>query len=109
MSKEPKEQRESGAEDEAGDDGKVKGGVFATVDDVARQAAEAEGEFAAEVEKTADKDEEAAENEESAAEFTDRIHQRDCMRNEAESNEVMKQKKGWRGREAARTRSESAT
>jgi len=59
--------------------------VFATVDDVARQAAEAEGEFAAEVEKTADKDEEAAENEESAAEFADGVHGKEFRRNEVKT------------------------
>jgi len=83
MSKEPKEQRESGAEDEAGDDGKVEGGVFAAVDDVARQAAEAQGELAAKVKERADENQEDAENEEHAAKFAEGVHERDSRRNEA--------------------------
>jgi len=84
MGEEPEEERKAKAEEEACDDGEIESGVLAAVDDVAGKAAEAKRELAAEVEKSADKDEEGAENEESAAEFTDGIHQRDCMRNEAE-------------------------
>jgi hypothetical protein len=40
---EPEEERERGAEYEAGDDWEMKGGVFAAMDDVARKAAKAEG------------------------------------------------------------------
>ncbi len=83
MGVEPEEQRESGAENEAGDDGKVEGGVFATVDDVARQTAEAQGEPAAKIEESAEEDQEDAENEEHAAEFTERVHERDSRRNDA--------------------------
>ena len=50
MGEEPEEQRKCGAEDKAGDNGKVEGGVFAAVDDVAGQAAE----------------------------FTERVHTQDC-------------------------------
>ena len=84
MGEEPEEEGEGGTEYEAGDNWKIKSGVFAAANDVTGEATKAERELAAEVEKSADKDEEGAENEESAAEFTDRIHQRDCMRNEAE-------------------------
>ena len=83
MSKEPKEQRESGAEDEAGDDGKVEGRVFAAVDDVARETAEAQGELAAKVKESADNDQEDAKNEEHTAEFAEGVHERDSRRNEA--------------------------
>jgi hypothetical protein len=48
--------------------------MFATVDDIAGEAAEAEGEFSAKVKKSANKDEESAENEEGAAKFAKRIH-----------------------------------
>jgi hypothetical protein len=48
--------------------------VFAAVDDIAGEAAEAEGELSAKVKKTANKDEESAENEEGAAEFAKRVH-----------------------------------
>ena len=70
----PEEQRESGAKDKAGDDREVESGVFAAVDDVAREAAEAQWEFSAEVKQSADKDQEGAENEEGAAEFAEGIH-----------------------------------
>jgi len=46
------------------------------MDDVAGKFPQAEGEFAAEIEKSADEDEEAAEEEERAAEFAERIHPR---------------------------------
>jgi hypothetical protein len=74
MSKEPEEQGEAEAEDEAGDDGKVEGGVFAAVDDVTGKAAEAEGQFSAKVKKCAYDDKEPAEHEEGAAEFANRVH-----------------------------------
>jgi hypothetical protein len=48
--------------------------MFATVDDIAGEAAEAEGEFSAKVKKSANKDEESAENEEGAAKFAKRVH-----------------------------------
>jgi hypothetical protein len=60
----PEEEREGGAEEETRDDGEVEGGVFAAMDDVAGEAAEAEGEFASDVKKGA----------EGAAEFAKRVH-----------------------------------
>ncbi len=76
MIDQPEEEREGGAEEETRDDGEVEGGVFAAMDDVAGEAAEAEGEFAfaSDVKKGADRDEESAENEEGAAEFAKRVH-----------------------------------
>jgi hypothetical protein len=77
MREEPEEEREDSAEEEAGDDREVEGSVFAAVDDVAWKFSEAEGEFCGEVEKSADKDEKAAkEEEENAAEFAKRLHPR---------------------------------
>jgi hypothetical protein len=87
MSDEPEEESEGGAEKEAGDDGEVEGGVFAAMDDVAREAAEAQREFAAEVQKSAEEDEECAENEEGAAEFAERVHKKDCKGNEVKKYE----------------------
>ena len=49
--------------------------MFAAMDDVAGEAAETEGEFAAEVEKGAEEDEQAAEEEKRAAEFAKGIHE----------------------------------
>jgi hypothetical protein len=48
--------------------------VFAAMDDVAGEAAEAEGKFSAEIEKGANEDENAAEEEKCAAEFAKRVH-----------------------------------
>jgi hypothetical protein len=48
--------------------------VFAAMDDIAREAAEAERELAAKVKKSANKDEESAKNEEGAAKFAKRVH-----------------------------------
>jgi hypothetical protein len=74
MSEEPEEERKTEAEEEAGEDREVEGGVFAPVDDVAREAAEAQREFSAEVKKSAHNDEESTENEKGAAEFAEGIH-----------------------------------
>jgi hypothetical protein len=74
MRKEPQEQRKRGAEDEAGDDRKVERGVFAAMDDIARETAETEGEFPAKVKKGANDNQQAAEEEQCAAEFTERVH-----------------------------------
>ena len=82
MGEEPEEQREGGAEHEAGDDRKIERGVFATVDDVAGKAAETQRELAAKVEKRAKNDQEDAENEEHAAEFAEGIHEKDSRRKE---------------------------
>jgi hypothetical protein len=74
MGEEPEEERKYHAEYEARDDGKVESGMFAAMDDVAGEFAEAEWEFGAEVEKSADDYEDDAEQEKSAAEVTERIH-----------------------------------
>jgi hypothetical protein len=71
---EPEEERKGEAENEARDDGEIEGGAFAAVDDVAGKAAEAKGEFSAEVEKCADEDEQNTENKKGAAEFAERVH-----------------------------------
>jgi hypothetical protein len=71
---EPKQKRETEAEEETGDDREVEGGMFAAVHDVAGEAAEAQWEFSAEVQQSAEKDQESAENEEGAAEFAEGIH-----------------------------------
>ena len=44
------------------------------MDDIAREAAEAEGEFSAKVKKSANEDEKAAEEEKCAPEFAKRVH-----------------------------------
>jgi hypothetical protein len=74
VGKEPGEKRKHNAEEEASDDGKVKSGVFATMDDVAGEAAEAKGELGAKVENRANEDQESAEEKERATEFAKRVH-----------------------------------
>jgi len=53
---EPEEQGKCCAEDQAGDDREIEGGVFAAMDDVAGELSEAEREFATEIEESADGD-----------------------------------------------------
>jgi len=48
--------------------------VLAAMDDVAWEASQAEGEFAAEKEKCASENDKTSEEEERAAEFAERIH-----------------------------------
>jgi hypothetical protein len=51
--KKPEEEREYGAEEQASNDGKVEGSVFATMDDVAGKFSETKGELAAEIKESA--------------------------------------------------------
>jgi hypothetical protein len=75
--KEPEKKREDGAEEQAGNDGKIEGGMFAAVDDVARKFSKAKGEFAAEVKDSADERKQSAKEEDSSAEFAERVHDLD--------------------------------
>jgi hypothetical protein len=83
MRQEPEEQREHGAKQKAGDDREIKRRVFAAMDDVAGKSAETQRKLSTEVQKSADDDEEGAENKEGAAEFAEGIHEKDSRRNEA--------------------------
>jgi len=76
MCKKPEEKRKAEAEDETGDDGEIKRGVFAAMDDVAGEASETERKSRAEIQKCAKKDKDATEDEQGAAEFAERIHQK---------------------------------
>jgi hypothetical protein len=51
---EPEEKGKCCAEDEAGEDGEIEGGVFAAMDDVAGEFSEAKRELATEIEKSGD-------------------------------------------------------
>jgi hypothetical protein len=62
MGEEPEEEGEDDADDQAGDDGKVESGVFATVNDVAGEAAETEGEAGAEEKESANNGDDGAED-----------------------------------------------
>lgn len=59
----PEEEREGEAEDEAGDDGKVKRSMLAAMDDVSGKFAEAERQFRVEIENGADNYQQAPEEE----------------------------------------------
>jgi len=73
---EPEQERDSDAEEETSDDGKVKRSVFTAVDDVPGKLPEAEGEFASEIEKSPDENQEAAEEKKRTAKFAERVHRR---------------------------------
>jgi hypothetical protein len=76
MADEPEEKGEDEAEDEAGDDGEIKSGVLSAMNDVAGKASQAKRQLAAEEKKSADEDEETTKNQERAAEFAERLHER---------------------------------
>ncbi len=71
MGEEPEEERKAETQNEASDDGKIESRVFTVVDDVARKFPEAQWKQKS---TNHDEDQEAAEEEESAAEFAERIH-----------------------------------
>jgi hypothetical protein len=70
----PKNQAECDADEQAGNQWKIKSGVLAAVNDIAGEPAEAEREFAAERQEGADGDEHCAEYEEGAAEVLEWLH-----------------------------------
>jgi hypothetical protein len=74
VGKEPEKEREDGAEEQTGDDGEVKGSVFAAMDDVARKSSKTKREFAAKVKESANEDKQSAQEEERSAEFAERVH-----------------------------------
>jgi len=63
----PDDETESDAENQTGDNGEIESGVFAPMDNVAGKTAETEREFAAEIEKRSDENENGAEKEKSAS------------------------------------------
>jgi hypothetical protein len=70
----PEKKREDRAEEQASNDGKVKGGVLAAVDDVAGEFSKTKGELATEIKETAYEREQPRQEEKGAAEFSERIH-----------------------------------
>jgi hypothetical protein len=74
MREEPEEEGKRGAEDETSNDGEIKSGVFAAMNDIAGKFAEAEGKLSAEKKKRTDDAEESCEEEEGAAEFAQGMH-----------------------------------
>lgn len=74
MREKPEKKREGGAEEQAGNDGKVEGSVFATMDDVAWKSSKAKGELVSEIEKDADQNEKRSEENERASEIAKGLH-----------------------------------
>jgi hypothetical protein len=72
----PEKKTKSNAKEKASGNRKVKGRVFAPVNDIAGEAAEAEGQTAVKIEKKTQRDKDAAEKQEYAAEFALEIHRR---------------------------------
>jgi len=69
VGEEPEEKREGDAQNEAGDDGEVKGSVFTAMDDVAGEAAEAQRQPPAEIKQRSDGRNQPAKNEEGSSHF----------------------------------------
>lgn len=74
MGKQPEEKREGGAEEQAGDDGKVESGVFSAVNDVAGKFSKAKGELVPEIKKHTDQNEKRSEENERASEIAKGLH-----------------------------------
>jgi hypothetical protein len=74
MGDEPEEESEANAEGDGGCDREVERGVFAAVDDVAGETAEAEREFVGEIEECAGCDEDGSEDQECAAQVAGGVH-----------------------------------
>ena len=86
----PKNQTEEHADDQARDQREVESAVLASMDDVAGQAAEAERQFAAEIQECANGDENRAKDEYGAAELLNRFHRAIVEREKEGSNSVTK-------------------
>lgn len=74
MIDEPENEADGDADDQTRDDGKIKCAVFTAVNDIARQAAEAQGKFWAEIEQSTDKDEHCAYREKQATQLLHGFH-----------------------------------
>jgi hypothetical protein len=73
---EPEKQGKADADEDGGGNRKVERGVFAAMEDVARQAAESEGQATMDVEDGTDSGQDQAEDQESAAEIAGGVHGR---------------------------------
>jgi hypothetical protein len=74
LRQEPEHEREYDAHEEGAGDRKIKSGVFAAMDDVARKAAESKRKFRREIEECAGAREDQAENDQGTAEIAVQIH-----------------------------------
>jgi hypothetical protein len=75
VGEEPEKKGKRDAKKKASDDGKVKRGVFAAMNDVAGKLSQAEGEFVAEVQKCTNKNEKCSQGKKGAAEIAERVHE----------------------------------
>ena len=71
----PEKERKRDAKKKASDNGKVKSGVFAAMNDVAGKLSQTEGELVAEVQKSTDQEQKCSKEKKSAAEIEERLHE----------------------------------
>ena len=71
---EPEKKRKADAKEKAGNDGEIKSGVLAAMDDVAGKMAQPERKFSAKEEEDAKQQEKTAKKDRRTAEFAKRIH-----------------------------------
>jgi len=83
---EPENQAEGGAEDKAGNNRKVERGVVGFVGDVAGKFAEAKRELSTEVEKGADENQDAAEDEKRTTDVA-KVHRKEFTKLEGKVEE----------------------
>ena len=74
----PHNQAENYADDQAGDQREVEGAALAAVDDVSRQAAQAERQLVAEIKERAQDHEHGSHENQRASELLRRLHSEDC-------------------------------
>jgi hypothetical protein len=74
VGKKPEEKREAKAEDQASHDRKVEGRVFAAVNDIARETAEAKRQASAKVQHRPSGQKQGSENQEGPSELAQGIH-----------------------------------
>lgn len=74
MRDEPEKERNDDTDNEASDDRKVEGSVFAAVHDVAGQFSQAKRKLVPEAEKRTDQNKERSEENKRATEFAKRLH-----------------------------------
>jgi len=78
MGEEPENEGQQGTQQKTSDNRKVERGVFATMDDVARESSQPERQPIPEIKQDSEEHEEATKDEKSAAELAERLHQQNC-------------------------------
>jgi hypothetical protein len=71
---EPEQDGEGDADDQAGDNRKVEGGVLAAMNDIAGQAAKAERQARSEVQRSSNNNANRAKDQKGPSKFAERVH-----------------------------------